>query len=109
MNIFSNLVILCILNNKRYDNAGNDAGRSPVSLVPAKWQHIAYSIIGGVYSIYIDGSLALSGTAAGISKLNATTTWFGYDGAWKFSGAIDELKIFSKGLSQSDILSIYGG
>ncbi len=89
---------------KRWDSTTDDKN-SPVSLVPGQWQHVAFTLAGSLVSIYIDGTLVVSTTTAysTSSELIAPTVYLGFDGGWLFIGMIDEVKMFGKALSQSEI------
>ena len=103
---FENIVpckLILLFLTKRYDSkTGNII--SPVSLVPGKWHHLAYSLSGSVVSIYVDGVLVVQGTSSYTSgQLNASTAYLGFDGDWRFVGLIDDVKIFKKVLSVDEI------
>jgi autotransporter-associated beta strand protein len=78
------------------------------------WHFIAITVTGGVKTIYVDGNVdAQTGTtgwtAAGSTSANQF--WIGQspdlsDGAVPFNGLIDEVYLFNRALSQSEVQNI---
>lgn len=76
------------------------------------WYHIAYAVNQTGYSIYVNGSLVASGTYAPANPLlfDATHNFYlGQTGGNDeyFKGMIDEVKIYNRSLSTSQILADY--
>ena len=79
---------------------GNQVANS--SLTIGKWQHLAFTIKGSTLSIYIDGILKYNGQTTPIINEYHTNIFFGKN---DFPNAeFDDIKIFNKSLSQSEIV-----
>lgn len=100
-----------------FDNAGNYRLRAgtatPLHLTigpaSANFQHLAVTYDGSVVRTYRNGQLSSSGTWTG-AALTFTTLRIGMnrgDGA-PFNGLVDEVEVFNRALSLSEIQSIYG-
>lgn len=97
----------------------NTRGDCPVnqSLKLNQWVHIAYSIGEGRYNVYINGKLSKSVNYSTNSTLMKNTNpltigqvkWFPADTPLVsyFTGLLDDVKIYSKLLSDSQISTIY--
>lgn len=99
-------------------NVGNGSGDNwfdggaAADIDPSKseWVHIAISISGSSVAVYLDGQVASQGTFAGIDWTGCDLLSIG-SGAPRFSewghlstqSLIDELRIFSKALTQAEI------
>jgi hypothetical protein len=68
------------------------------------WYHLAYTFDGAIHRFYVDGAIAASSTIA--SEAGPTTSfqigrWVG--GSEYFKGSIDEVRIYSRALSASEV------
>ena len=72
------------------------------------WTHVALTYDGSTMTVYANGvnvgSTPVSGT---IDDSGESFTIGGRSGSLFFSGLIDEVEVFNRGLSQAEILSIY--
>lgn len=91
---------------------GNNTITSSTDLNDNTWHHIAGSYNGSVMKIYVDGVLENSTNYNGTIPTNTDPVWIGRH--WNpgntsnwFNGTIDEVMIFNKGLSGSQIQAIY--
>lgn len=82
-----------------------------ISLTPVvaanSWHYVAYTYDGSTVKLYYDGQLVGSGTAS-LQTGSTTSMYVGtYGSAEYFSGSIDDVRVYSRALSQSDITRIY--
>ena len=77
---------------------------SNTSLTPGKWQHLAFTIKQTTLSIYIDGLVQYNGTTNIIIRQLDTLVFIGGDGINRANAEFDDIKIFSKSLSQTEII-----
>ena len=72
-----------------------------------RWMHIAYSVTATGYQIYVNGSLKQSGTFSGTPLFMDANhlLQLGYSGTENtyFKGDMDEVRIYSKALSEQEI------
>lgn len=75
----------------------------------ATWYHFVYVYDGTTVKIYKNGSLIRTATVSWNTLNNNDIFNLGKDfgGAAAFNGAIDDLKIYDRALSQTDITSVY--
>lgn len=79
-----------------------------------EWYHAAITRVGNVFKMYLNGiqigtaTIATGTTTCNLYTLGATKRTSIAAGSY-FSGAIDEPSFFNRGLSQSEILDIFGG
>lgn len=105
---------------KLHVNMASSAGQDTQGLVATKmlndgvWHHVALTRSGGTISLYLDGALDVSqtnGTTANISNAVAFVAGQSVcsccDGTQIFSGYMDELSIYNRALSASEIASVY--
>jgi len=84
-------------------------------VVPSQnvWINVVGTYDGSNVKIYIDGVLKGTASATGNINTNNTILFLGDSGFGGFSsifnGAIDEVSIYSRGLTQSEVTSIYNG
>ena len=74
------------------------------------WHHIAYFISAGSQKLYVDGAEVASGTTSSTAQNNTTApTRIGrnWDASGYFNGSIDQVRIFNKALSTSEIATLY--
>ena len=85
-----------------YNNGGQI---SNTSISYERWQHLAFSNQGSTHSIYIDGVLVYSGVTTPIKYELNKPVWFGsIDGVNGVYAQFDDIKIFNKSLSQTEII-----
>jgi hypothetical protein len=64
-----------------------------------------------IYSIYVDGKL--DGTATSSTGLAPTDHGWAigarYDGSWRYRGLIEDVRIYNRALSGTEIQAIYTG
>ncbi len=76
------------------------------------WHHVAGTWNGSIMNLYVDGILQNSRSSAGSISITSTPLIIGDFGTslnvqYGFSGLIDEVEIFNRALSQSEIQAIY--
>ncbi len=79
------------------------------SLDAGRWYHALMTRVSGVAYLYLDGTFQSSASASGNVDSSAGIS-FGRDvenGLEHFGGRMDEVKIFSTGLSASDVETLY--
>lgn len=89
---------------------GNGSFSGSSSLPLNTWTHIALTYKSGEQKIYINGVQDASATYTGTLPQNTLPFYIGVDYNFPsrtFEGTIDEVKIFDRSLSQSEILKIY--
>jgi autotransporter-associated beta strand protein len=83
-----------------------------------QWRHVTYVNSVGNFAIYVDGApQSLSAANAGllnqdmgsILRLGATTNTFVGDGTVHFNGLIDEVRIYNRALSQTQVAALFNG
>ncbi|HEX2923863.1 MAG TPA: LamG-like jellyroll fold domain-containing protein, partial [Chloroflexota bacterium] len=69
------------------------------------WTHLAVTHDGTYLNLYVNGSLASTKTIAGSTPASAGPVEIGGDDLWGeyFSGSIDEVRIYDRALSQTEI------
>jgi len=76
------------------------------------WHHVAGVYDGATLSLYIDGVLDVSMIASGKINTDASDVFVGENGASEtsrcFKGIIDDVRIYSRGLSALEVASIAG-
>ena len=70
---------------------------------------MAKSPDGYVYSIYVDGNLdnTMTNTVGLASTTRPWTIGGRYDGSWRYSGVVSDVRIFDKALSPAEVRRIY--
>ncbi len=92
-------------------NGGSVSVRiSPIPLkIGTKWHHIAVTLKGTTYVIYLDGKNVIQGSIFSPIKAFRTLCFFGrsfWGGDPAFKGELDDMKIFNKSLSSTEILRV---
>ncbi|MBU1097409.1 MAG: T9SS type A sorting domain-containing protein [Bacteroidetes bacterium] len=78
-------------------------------LVVGEWIHVAGVYDGNSAKIYMNGELKDTHlNLTGNVKPGQIAT-LGRDGSWKFSGGIDEIQVYRRGLSEQEIKYLYSG
>ncbi len=94
----------------RYRQGGSTRVQSGAESVPLNtYTHVALTYNGSVNRLYINGSLIVESVAHTETFNNAVSLGFAIvnsDGISRFMGQIDEVEIFNRELSPSEILSI---
>jgi predicted ribosomally synthesized peptide with SipW-like signal peptide len=80
------------------------------------WHHLvgSYDKDGGTgnLNLYIDGILASSGTTTGVMDVNSNMNFYignyGTGSSFSFPGLIDEVAVWGRALSESEIADLYG-
>jgi len=83
---------------------------STVNLTTGAWHHVAGTLGSGVMTVYVDGIPAGTGTFAGTIASDTGNLRVGchFDGVqFMFNGTIDEVAIYNRSLSASEINIIY--
>ncbi len=78
-----------------------------------QWHHVAATYDGSTVSLYVDGTLDVSHPAIGQIAQNGFPLYIGGDSqppqghTYLFSGALDEVSLYSRALSAGEIAAIY--
>lgn len=108
----------CIFINKNYITDGrvplnsisyfdsNYANSVSATWEDDTWIHIAVTLSGQDMAIYKNGTLADSATISGRPTGNKTYNW-GKNGTSFFTGNLDQVRIFSKALNQTEVDTLY--
>lgn len=84
---------------------------SEQTIAPGGWHHVAGTFDGHQLAVYIDGILAATTAATGsVSPATGTNLIIGADPinpASKFTGALDEVRIYRRALSATEITELY--
>ncbi|HEY3181372.1 MAG TPA: LamG-like jellyroll fold domain-containing protein [Gaiellaceae bacterium] len=89
-----------------YVNTGSNATAASSSALPlSSWTHLAQTYDGTTVRLYVNGALAASTSASGSLLNSSDPLRIGGDQTWGewFGGRIDEVRIYSRALSQSEI------
>ncbi|PYK96823.1 MAG: hypothetical protein DME19_18415, partial [Verrucomicrobia bacterium] len=85
-----------------------DAVQAPFSPAAGVWYHLAVTRRGSSYTIFIDGDPAGTATDSNaIPDAAASLTIGGAEGQFYLNGSIDEVGIYSRALTASEVQSIY--
>jgi len=87
-------------------NTGGNVSAAGASVLPlASWTHVAETYDGAAVRLYVNGALAASTPASGTLLNSADPLRIGGDQTWGewFAGRIDEVRVYSRALSQSEI------
>jgi hypothetical protein len=86
------------------------SGIASTDAVPHVWAHIAGVKRNNTWSIYINGTKNASATVTGLNTgnhLSIGNAAFNSTNGYGFVGEIDEVRIFSRALSDAEVLSLY--
>ena len=97
---------------------GYDAGSGAITTYPNyplslnAWQHVAFAWNSSTGIIYVNGAQKKSGpfsisTRTGSTSIGRPMLGPGYEFGWVFDGMIDEVAIFNRTLTQSEITGYY--
>jgi hypothetical protein len=82
-------------------------GPIPFSPIVGQWYHLSLTRSGSTYSFYVDGTLLGTESNANSSPdVNAPLTLGQVEGLGYFDGLIDEVEIFNRALSASEIAAV---
>lgn len=80
------------------------------------WHHYVFTRAGGVATLYIDGTFSKTTEAAATANVTSSAAWIwgrstctGTDSTQYFSGALDDMILFSRELSRSEISNLASG
>ncbi|MBI2451473.1 LamG domain-containing protein [Candidatus Pacearchaeota archaeon] len=85
----------------------NNNVQSSNQLTTNQWHHVVFTFDGANLKIYVDGVLAGTRARQGVIQKTNTNLQIGLVSNWNFNGAIDELVVFNRALSESEILELY--
>src|SRR6185295_1079039 len=69
------------------------------------WTHLALTYDGAVLNLYVNGALAATQAGSGAIQATANPLWIGGNSPYGeyFQGLIDEVRVYTRALSQSEI------
>jgi hypothetical protein len=71
------------------------------------WHHVAATQSGLNASLYIDGALCQSATVTALGNGAGTIDIGRFDNGYHFNGAIDDVRIYNRALSASEVQQLY--
>ncbi|MFB6180552.1 MAG: LamG domain-containing protein, partial [Candidatus Nanohalobium sp.] len=90
---------------------GNYYRTSPVTLNDGEWHHLVGTFNGTNQSVYLDGQLmdsqSVSGSIANYDNTYGLGIGDRYSGGQSFSGNVDEVRIYNRSLTSSEIRNLY--
>jgi len=90
--------------NTSADNVGT-ANFAPIT---NQWYHLAVTRVGSTFTFYINGAgVSTNSSTMSVPATTAPLTIGASEGAMFFCGLLDEIRIYKRGLSPSEILGIY--
>ena len=77
--------------------------------VTGQWYHLAGTYGGGEITLYVNGEIAETATLSGTLASNTNTMYIGRaeDGAERFAGDVDDLRLYDRVLSPTEIHQLY--
>jgi hypothetical protein len=95
------------------DTTPNGLSSSGTISDTTSWHHVAFTRLGSIARFYIDGNLSGSSTLTGLWPVRFNDVEIGRDGGWgasaNFKGLIDEVRIYERALSASEIAALAAG
>ena len=96
-----------------FGHYGIACATSKINVQDNQWHHVAGTMRQSgsdyIYSIYVDGKL--DNTATNATGLTATENGWAigarYDGTWGYQGLVEDVRIYDRALSASEIQAIY--
>jgi len=86
---------------------GQNTVASAATVSPDVWSHVAAIRQSGQAKLYLNGVLVATGDASGDTTGAKFTIGNSPDSSSHFTGAIDEVNVFSRALSDSELASLY--
>jgi hypothetical protein len=102
----------CTIVYLKNSNGNGGAQFSNISISNNSWHHIAFAWDGSKVTFYLDGASKGTSSFSGALVHNTLPLTIGMDSAGSteyFGGKIDEVRIFNRALTQSDITELLGG
>jgi len=97
-----------LLDFTSYPSSGVFLAQSPFTPVPGEWYHVAVTKMATTYTIFVNGAPVGSQVeTAPISEAIAPLTIGQAENIGYMDGAVDEVTIYNRALSQAELLSIY--
>lgn len=96
-----------------YGTALGDYQNSTLTVPDTQWHHLAVSRRGSLISFYLDSrpaGTATQGSTLGANPYNlyvGTDRTLGPDAVNFFRGALDEVRVYARGLSQAEVSAVY--
>jgi hypothetical protein len=89
----------------RTGTSTNIGAHGPTSLALNTWSHLATTYDGATIRLYVNGALVSSQAAAGSIMSTSNPLRIGGNAVWGeyFAGLIDEVRVYNRALSQSEI------
>ena len=89
-----------------YGGAANLFGTTTLST--SNWSHVVFTLSGSSCKLYLNGSLEASGTVT-LASYSSTAGYIGQTASVNeyFDGKIDQVRIFNKELSSSEVSTLY--
>src|SRR5205085_2343591 len=83
--------------------------QSSFGLNDGTWHHVVAARLGSTLSLYLDGALAAESSSSGVTNVNGANPFVvgASPCASAYTGAIDEIHIFNRALTQAEVQSIY--
>jgi len=79
----------------------------PTPLRKDQWTHLAMTWDKGIRRLFVDGKLAVENTSVFLPpKMDATPMYIGNHAStnnWRFAGAVDDVRVYNKALSEAEI------
>lgn len=94
-----------------YGSSGDVSVYSNEALVPNNWYFVTSIFNNGDVELYVDGQLQDSATSSIILQDSPTATLIGDNNTYDhpFNGIIDEVRIYNRALSESEVLELFQG
>ena len=92
---------IVIGSSHNYVNSTNNA------VIVDQWQHLVVTWNGSTGKMYIDGSQNATASISGTQDLNTDPLTIGRSSSSYFTGSLDEVKLYSKELSATEVLKNY--
>ncbi|MBI3231684.1 MAG: fibronectin type III domain-containing protein [Candidatus Doudnabacteria bacterium] len=82
---------------------------TPTAIATNTWYHVVGVYDGSTMKVYVNGTLLGSTNVSGLMANNGVNVRIGrrQDTALPFNGVIDEVKIYDRALSQSEVMGLY--
>ena len=114
----SNAVEVCISSNTTtfgvYAQINGGTAFSPSSSVsscpqitPGTWNHIAVTVSINYITLYVNGVQQTPASYSSVSALSTIALGSRYNGAYVFSGYVDDFRIYNRALAPQDVAALY--